>query len=184
MNIKKTLENRIRGWLPKEPSMAFAHKALKPRWRNPYWITLTLVVAVALAGVVYFGVTTYLRYGNPVMDITASYYEKSVNSTTVSMGDVVEVKVLVYWHGYVIPEFKRNVKIIDPFPENRFSLASENETNVYQSQVQGGSYQLKYLLIVVDGEGESVAFPKPRLYLDHVEISLSGTSPTVNIASK
>lgn len=77
MNVKEYLENRVRGWLPKEPSRAFPQKNLKPRWRNPYWITLTLVVVVALAGVVYLGVNTYLRYSNPLMDITASYYEKN-----------------------------------------------------------------------------------------------------------
>ena len=31
MNVKKYLENRIRGWLPKEPAMTIAHKTLKPR---------------------------------------------------------------------------------------------------------------------------------------------------------
>jgi len=184
MNLKKSLERCVRGWLPKEPSRAFAHKTLKPRWQNPYWITLTLVLVVALAGIVYIGVNTYLRYSNPLMDITASYYEKTVNSTTAGVGDVVEVKVLVGWHGYVIPEFKRNVKIVDPFPEGYFSLASENETNVYQSEGYGGSYQLKYLLRVVGGDSESVEFQKPRLYLDGVEIPLSGTSPTLEIASK
>jgi hypothetical protein len=183
MNIKKNLENRIRGWLPKEPSLAVARKTPKPRWRNPYWITFTLVVAVALAGVVYFSVNTYLRYSNPRMDITASYFEKTVNSTSVDVGDVVEVDVVVGWHGYVLPEFERNVKIIDPFPESYLSLASENETNIYQSQSYGGSFQVKYSLRVLSGEGEFVELPKPRLYLDDAEIPLTGTSPTLKIAS-
>ena len=135
-----------------------------------------------LAGVVYLGVNTYLRYSNPLMDITASYYEKTVNSTAVGVGDVVEVRVLVGWHGYVIPEFKRNMKIVDPFPESFFALASGS--NVYESSGYGGSYRLKYLLRVVGGEGISTEFPKPRLCLNNVEIPLSGTSPTVNISSK
>jgi hypothetical protein len=162
--------------------MAIARKTLKQRWRNPYWITLTLVVGVALAYVVYFGVNTYVRYSNPLMDITASYYEKTVNGTTVNVGDVVEVKVLVGWHGYVIPEFKRDVRIVDPFPEGYFTL--ESGTNVYESSGYGGSHQLKYLLRIVGGEGLSIELPKPKLHLDNVEIPLSGSSPTLDIAAR
>lgn len=182
MNLKERLERRVRGWLPKEPSRAMANKTLKPRWRNPYWITLALVVAVALAGVVYFGVNTYLRYSNPLMDITASYSEKTVSSTTVNLGDVVEVKVLVGWHGYVIPEFERNVKIVDSFPENY--LVIEGGTNIYETSGYGGSYQYKYSLKVIVGEGVSAELPKPRLYIDNVEVPLAGTSPTLKIESK
>ena len=182
MNPKKYLQNRIRGWLPKAPSIAIAQKTLKPRWRNPYWITLTLVVAVAIAGFVYLGVNTYFRYSSPLMDITANYYEKTVNGTSISIGDVVEVKVLVGWHGYVIPEFKRNVKIIDAFPESSFILLSES--NVYESSGYGGSYQYKYSLRVTGEEGISAELPKPQLYLNSVEIPLNGASPTLNISSK
>ena len=185
MNLKKNLERRVRGWLPKELSIAIARKTPKPRWRKPHWIAFTLVSVVVLAGIVFVGVRTYMHYNNPAIDVAPSpYYEKTTNSTTVGIGDIVEVNVWVYWHGYVLPEFKRTVKIIDPFPESHFSLASENQTNVYQSQGYGGSYQLKYLLRVVGGEGASAEFPEPSLYLDGVEIPLSGTSPTLEIASK
>jgi uncharacterized protein (DUF58 family) len=185
MNVRKQVQDWIHGWLPKEPNIAIAHKTLKPRWRSPYWITLTLVVGVALAGIVYFGVNTFLHYSNPAIDVAPSpYYEKTTNSSTVSVGDIVEVTVWVHWHGYVLPEFKRNVKIVDPFPESYFSLANENEINVHESQGHGGTYRLKYLLKVVGGEGASAEFPKPRLYLDDVEIPLSGTSSTLNISSK
>jgi len=179
VKIKKSLESRIRGWLPKENSLAYMHKASEPRWRRPFWITLTVVVAVALAGTVFIGVSTYLRYSNPPVDITACYYEKTVNSTTLEVGDVVEVNVFVYWHGYVIPEFKRNVKIVDSFPESYFTLTSES--NVYESKGYGGSYQFEYLLRVVEGEGVSVELPKPRLYLDNVEVSIEGTSPVLKL---
>lgn len=185
MNLKKRLETFIRGWLPKESNMAYIHKPSKPRLKV-FLKTLSIIMAViALVGVTLFGVSTYLHYINPAMDVAPSpYYEKTTNSTTVSVGDIVEVNVWVHWHGYVVPEFKRNVKIIDPFPESYFSLASENETNVYESQGYGGTNQLKYLLRVVGGEGASIELPEPRLYLDGAEISLSGTSPTVNIAAK
>ena len=179
MNLKKALEKHIRGWLPKETILVYARKASKPRWRRPFWITLTVVVAVALAGTVFIGVSTYLRYSNPPADITACYYEKTVNGTTVKVGDVVEVNVFVYWHGYVIPEFKRNVKIVDPFPESYFTLT--RESNVYESKGYGGSYQFEYLLSVVEGEGVSVELPEPRLYLDNVEVSIEGTSPLLKL---
>jgi hypothetical protein len=175
----------VRGWLPKEASLAYASKTPKPRWRNPLWITFGLVVAVALGALVFFGIRTYMHYSNPAIDVAPSpYYEKTTNSTAVRVGDVVEVNVWVHWHGYVLPEFKRNVKIIDPFPESYFSLAGENETNVYESKGYGGTDHLEYLLIVVSGEDASAEFPAPRLYLDGVEIPLSGASPTVNIAAK
>jgi len=155
---------------------------MKPRWRNPYWITLTLVVALAFAGFVYLGVNTYLRYTNPQMDITGRYYEKTASDTTVGVGDIIEVKVLVYWHGYVIPEFKRNVRIVDSFPESYFSIA--NGTNTLESKGYGGSYLLSYSLRVIGGEGVLIELPKPMLFIDNVEIPLTGESPTLSISSK
>ena len=184
MNVKKSLESRIRGWLPKEPIVAYANKPLKPRWRKPYRIALTLVALVALVALAfatYVGVQTYLRYSDPQLDVTTSYFEKSLNCSSASVGDVVEVKTRVGWHGYVIPEFKRDVKIVDPFPESRFALV--NGTNVYEYKGYGGSDQFTYELRVI-AEERVVELPKPRLYLDNVEIPLSGTSPTLNIVSK
>lgn len=125
------------------------------------------------------GVQTYLRYSNPQLDITGGYYEKTVNCSTASIGDIVEVNVRVYWHGYVIPEFKRDVKIVDPFPENNFILAIES--NVYESSGYGGSYQFKYLLKVIGEESVSIELPKPRLYLDNSEILLSGDSTVLEL---
>ena len=182
LNPKKYLLNLIRGWLPKEPKMAYMHKPSKSSWK-PYWKTLSIVVVmIVLFGIAFLGVQTYMRYSNPQTDITASYYEKTVNSTTVEIGDVIEVKVLVCWHGYVIPEFKRDVKIVDPIPESNFALASES--NVYESAGYGGSYLIKYSLKVVGGEGVSTELPEPKLCLDNVEIPLKGTSPTIAILSK
>jgi hypothetical protein len=180
MKPKNTVENRIRGWLPKEANLAYAHKSPKPRWRKPVWITLALVGAVAFSAIVFVGAQTYIRYSSPQADVTAAFYEKNVNCTSANIGDVVEVNVMVYWHGYVIPEFKRDVKIVDPVDEGNFAMMGEG--NVYESTGHGGSYQLKYLLRVVGGEGASVSLPKPRLFLDNVEIPLSGSSPTLNIS--
>ena len=180
MNVKKSLENRIRGWLPKEHVMVHANNSSKPRWRKPTWIAFTLVAMIALAFATYTGVQTYLRYSNPRLDVTASYYEKSLNCTQASSGDVVEVKVLVNWHGYVLPEFKREVKMVDPFPEGNFKLVSGN--NTYQYSGYGGDYQFTYKLMVVDGEARSLEFPKPILYLDNTEIALNGQTTILEIA--
>ena len=90
MNAKKSLESRIRGWLPKEPIAAYANKPLKPRWRKPAWIALTLVAVMALAFVTYTGVQTYLRFINPQADVTASYYEKSLNCSPQALGTLLK----------------------------------------------------------------------------------------------
>jgi len=179
MKVKKRLETIVQGWLPKEPQTRYLRNPSKSRWRKPYWIALTLVSVVAVAGFTVLGVNAYLRYSNPAMDTAACYYEKTLNCSTASVGDTVEVGVQVYWHGYVFPEFKRNVKIVDLFPESNFRLI--NEGNVYESSGYGGSYHLQYLLRVVEGEGVSFELPAPRLYLDNVEVSIEGTSPALKL---
>ena len=180
MNLKEQLGKRIRGWLPKESIMSYMHKPSKPKWKT-YWKTLSIVVVViVLAGLTFVGVQTYVRYSNPAMDVAPSpYYEKTTNGTAVGIGDIVEVNVWVHWHGYVFPEFKRNVKIVGPFPESSFALIGE--TNIYESKGYGGSYHLKYLLKVIGEEAISIDLPKPRLYLDNVEIVLKGTSPFLKL---
>ena len=120
-----------------------------------------------------------MRYSNPQSDVTASYFEKTINSTTVNVGDTIEVRVTVSWHGYVLPEFKREVKITDPFPESYFSLL--NETNIYESAGYGGTYQLKYTLKATGGQEVFFTLPPPEFYLDSVQIRLTGTTPTVHI---
>jgi hypothetical protein len=37
MNVKRSLENRIRGWLPKDPVVLYAHKMQRPTWWKPFW---------------------------------------------------------------------------------------------------------------------------------------------------
>ena len=179
MNVKKSWKNQIRGWLPKEPSLSYALKASKPRWRKPTWIAFTLVAVIALSFIAFAGVQTYIRYSNPQADVTASYYEKSLNRTIANVGDIVEVKVLVGWHGYIIPEFKRDVNIVDPFPESNFELVGGS--NTYQYNGYGGGDQFTYLLKVIGADVGSVQLPKPRLYLDSIEIPLVGTSAVLEI---
>ncbi|MCW4004283.1 MAG: hypothetical protein NWE95_10275 [Candidatus Bathyarchaeota archaeon] len=174
MKVKKTLEMRLRGWLPKETNIAHANKSLKPRWRKPAWIALTLVTIIVLSSAVFVGAQTLIRYSNPQADVTASYFEKTLNCTKASVGDVVEVKVSLYWHGYIIPEFKRQAEIIDAYPENIFELVDGN--NTYQYSGYGGGNEFKYSLKVISNATVSTELPKPRLYLDNVEIPLDGQS--------
>jgi hypothetical protein len=170
---KKTL-NKIRGWFPHEPNIIYAQKTAKPRWRKPRWIAFTLIGIITIASVAFLGVRTYIRYSDPQADVTTAFYEKSLNCSAASVGDIIEVKVLVGWHGYILPEFKRHVAMIDPFPESNFQLADGN--NTYQYSGFGGGNQFTYLLKVIGNDTQSIEFPKPRLYLDGSEISLRGTS--------
>jgi hypothetical protein len=179
MKNHKSEFDRIRGWLPKEPIIAYASKAFKPRWRETRWIAFTLVAIVGLAFATYTGAQIYLRYSNPKLDVTSGYYEKTLNCTTANVGDVVEVYVLVGWHGYVIPEFTREVKIVDPYLENSFELVGGNNTYGYSGY--GGGDQFTYLLKVIGNDTQSIEMPKPRLYLDGSEICLNGTNAVLEI---
>lgn len=179
MKKRQSLKHRILGWIPKEPIAAYAGKTLKHRWKKPAWIALTLVAVVALSFFAYRGLQIYINYSNPQADVTASYFEKSLNCSAANVGDVVEVKTRVYWHGHVLPEFQRQVNIIDSFPENNFELISGNNTRQYNGS--GGGDQFTYLLKVIDADVESVELPKPRLYLDGSEIPLTGASADLEL---
>jgi hypothetical protein len=178
MNFEK-IRNRFRGWLPKEPIIAHAFKMSRPRWRKSYWIVFTSIAVVGLAVATYTGVQTYRRYSDPQLDVTAGYYEKTLNCTSANVGDVVEVYVLVGWHGHVIPEFKREVSIVDPYFESSFELVGGNNTYGYSGY--GGGDQFTYLLKVIGNDTQSIEMPKPRLYLDGSEISLNGTNAVLEV---
>jgi hypothetical protein len=102
-----------------------------------------------------------------------------LNCSTANVGDVVEVKTHVYWHGHVFPEFKRQVKIIDAYPESKFQLVSGNNTCQYNGS--GGGEQFTYLLKVIGNDTQPIKLPKPRLYIDGFEIPLSGTSAVLEV---
>jgi hypothetical protein len=166
--INKPHKKSLRGWLPKQPIAACQTKPLKTRWRNPAWIVFALIVIVALSFFVYKGIQTLIFYTNPQADITASYYERSLNCSTANIGDIVEVQTGVYWHGHVFPEFKRQVNITDSFPEGSFQLVSGNNTRQYNGY--GGGNQIVYLLKVIGNTTSPIELPKPILCLDNIEI--------------
>lgn len=175
--MKEKRSKPIRGWLPKEITISHAVKAAKPRWRKPAWVALTTVTVCALVFAGYTGIQTYIRYSNPQADVTGAYFEKTLNCTQATVGDVVEVKVSVGWHGYVLPEFKRQVQIIDSYTD-AFELISGNITRQYNGY--GGSDEIQYLLKITWGVGV-IPLPKPELYLDNVGINLSGQAPSIQI---
>jgi hypothetical protein len=179
MNTKRSLQNRIRGWFPQEPRLAYAVKATKPRWRKPVWIALSLIAITAVAFIAYTGVQTFIRYSNPQSDVTANYFEKALNCTSANVGDVVEVKVMVNWHGYILPEFKRQVQIIDAYPDGNFELVSGNNTHQYNGY--GGGEAFQYLLKVTNGTDAPIELPKPKLILDGAEIPLTGANTSLEL---
>ncbi len=179
MGKLRSWQKRVRGWFPQEPRLAFAAKAAKPRWRRPAWVALTLVAVVALAFVAYTGVRTYIRYSNPQADVTAAYFEKSLNSTTAKVGDTVVVTFRVGWHGYALPECRRQVEIVDPYPQDAFKLVDGNNTIKYSGY--GGSDQYSYLLKVTGNSEGAVELPKPKLYLDNTEIALLGSTEGLEV---
>jgi hypothetical protein len=53
MNLKAYLENRVRGWLPKEHSVVLGQKMSKPIWWRPLWIaTWILTIVLGIIGFV------------------------------------------------------------------------------------------------------------------------------------
>jgi hypothetical protein len=173
----KNSQRLYRGWLPKEGNVIHSTKTTLPRWRRPKWLALSMIAVVSLAFVAYTGVQTYVRYSNPQADVTASYFEKTLNCTQATIGDVVEVNVLVGWHGHIFPEFKRQVKIVDAYPDN-FELIKGNVTCQYIGY--GGGDQLQYQLKITAGNG-SIELPKPELYLDNTPVSLSGNTAIIQL---
>ncbi len=179
MDLKRELERHIRGWLPSEPHITYASRTVKPRWHRPKWIAFTLATIIILSSLVFVGARTYIRYSNPQADITASYFEKSLNCTTAKVGDTVEVSTRVGWHGYILPEFERQVQIVDPYPEGIFMLVGGN--NTWQYSGYGGSDLYHYQLKVINSSQASVELPKPKLYLDNTEVPLSGERVQVEL---
>jgi len=53
MDSKKHLQNRIRGWLPKDYVKVYLHRMSKPMWWKPFWISL-LIVTIATAILFFF----------------------------------------------------------------------------------------------------------------------------------
>jgi len=178
INLKNTI-CKIRGWIPKEPFAAYTSTSLKPRWKRPVWIAVTLITIVALSFFAYKGIQTFIFYTNPQADVTASYYEKSLNCSTANIGDIIEVQTRVYWHGHVFPEFKRQVNLTDAFPENNFQLISGNNTRQYNGY--GGGEQITYLLKVIGNTTSPIELPKPRLCLDNPAIPVYSENQSFEI---
>jgi len=136
---------------------------------------LTVIVGLAVA----YGIEVLMRKANPLADVPNAEFLKTVNATNVSLSDVLSVDVFIGWHGHVLPEFTRHVKVVDLYPGDYFIL--ENGSNICEYHGGGPGPSFAYTLKVVGGQGETVQLPPPKFYLDGVEIPLSGTSPLIQI---
>jgi len=136
---------------------------------------LSVIVGLAAA----YGVDVWMRKTNPLRDVPSAEFQKTVSANTVRVGEVFSVDVFIGWHGHVLPEFTRHVKVVDPYPEDCFFLV--NGSNIYEDHRRGPGPGFTYTLKVVRGQGRTVQLPPPKFYLDGVEIPLKGTSPLIQI---
>ena len=136
---------------------------------------LTVIAGLAVA----YGIDVWMRKTNPLIDVPSAEFQKTVNTTTVKMSDVFRVSIFIGWHGHVLPEFTRHVKVVDAYPEDYFTLLDGSNICEYHGGGPGPGFT--YTLKVVGGQGKTVQLPPPKFYLDGVEIPLKGTSPTVQI---
>jgi len=136
---------------------------------------LTVIAGLAVA----YGIEVWMRKTNPLVDVPSAEFLKTVDMTTVRMGDVLRVGVFIGWHGHVLPEITRHVKVVDPYPEDYFTIV--NGSNICEYHGGGPGPSFTYTLRVVGDQGKIVQLPPPKFYLDGVEIPLSGTSPQIQI---
>jgi len=139
-------------------------------------IFLTVIAGLAVV----YGIDVWMRKTNPLMDVPSAEFHKTVNATTVRIGDVFRVDVFIGWHGHVLPEFTRHVKVVDPYQEDFFVLVEGKSTCEKYGRGPGPGFT--YALRVVAGQGKTVQLPPPKFYLDGVEIPLSGTSPMIQVS--
>jgi len=139
------------------------------------FIFLTVIASLAVV----YGVAAWVRKANPLIDVPSAEFQKTANATAVRIGDVFRVDIFIGWHGHVLPESTRHVKVVDPYPKGYFILV--NGSNIYEYYGTGPGPDFTYLLEVVGGQGRTVQLPSPKFYLDGVEIPLSGTAPLIRI---
>jgi hypothetical protein len=70
MGLKKHLEHRIRGWLPKSSILTRNHKTEKPRWWRPLWIVSLLGIIIS-AFVLFLG--GYIPLERAILGLVISF---------------------------------------------------------------------------------------------------------------
>jgi hypothetical protein len=139
------------------------------------------LLRIGTAGLaVAYGIEVWMWKTNPLMDVPSAEFQKTVNATTVRQGDIVRVNLFIGWHGHVLPEFTRHVKVVDPYPEDCLILVTGSNTYEYNGAGPGPGFT--YTLKVVGGQGKTLQLPQPKFYLDDVEIPLNGESPSLQIS--
>jgi hypothetical protein len=86
-------------------------KTTKLRWTKTQWIALSVVAMVALVFIVYSGMQTVLRWSNPQLDMTANYFEKSVNAAAVYVGALWRLRFVLAGRAGLFPSFHVKCKL-------------------------------------------------------------------------
>lgn len=140
-------------------------------------ISVVVISSLLLA----YGVEAWMCKTDPLRDVPNAEFQKTISKTQAAIGDTFTVDVFIGWHGHVLPEWTRHVKVFDSYPEDYFVLAGGNNTYEYNGYGPGPAFT--YSLRVVSGAGTVVQLPAPKFYLDGTEIPLTGTAPEIAILS-
>jgi hypothetical protein len=105
MNVKKNLEKRIRGWLPKEYRIALARKISNPSWWKPLWIVSALgiiISALTLFLMRYAAERVILGLVFAFLCLGVAYYIRVRPSITVNRAVYICLGVGIGWIMWVI----------------------------------------------------------------------------------
>ena len=106
MNVKEYLENRVRGWLPKEYRVAFAQKMSKPSWWKPLWIVSALGIVISALVLFLIGYTALERIILGVvfafLCLGVAYYIRVRPSITVNRVVYIGLGIGIGWVMWVI----------------------------------------------------------------------------------
>lgn len=89
-------------------------------------LAVGFVFIVVIAGLVLaYGVEAWVRKTDPLRDVPSAEFQKTASKTRAIIGDTFTVEVFVGWHGHVLPEWTRHVRVFDPYPEDYLSSRAE-----------------------------------------------------------
>ena len=105
MTIKEYLENRVRGWLPREYRVAFAQKMSKPSWWKPLWIVSALGIIISALVLFLIGSTperVILGVVFAFLGLGGAYYIRVRPSITVNRVVYVCLGIGIGWFMWII----------------------------------------------------------------------------------
>jgi hypothetical protein len=106
MTLRRSLVNRIRGWLPKEYRVALAQKVSKPSWWKPLWIVSALGIIISALVIFLIGYTSLERIFLGVvfgfLGLGVAYYIRVRPSITVNRVVYICLGIGIGWVMWVI----------------------------------------------------------------------------------